>query len=136
MISTSDGVFKSHCSKYLKAKLLKFKDQVDYVESTLIEMGLTPEQFDLGRNDGYQFFEFKVGTSSEEKLSLLKSNYDRLVNSNTPLVMSMVPYVCEYCESLHICFYIKALSLDNPFRTGDLQHHLYYFKPQNINQTH
>lgn len=127
MISTTDGVFKSHCPKYLKERLEKFKKQVAYIESSLIELGLAPDKFDLGRDDGHQFFEFHIGTADEGKMRLIEESYDLLVNSNTPLVMSMVPYICANCENLHLCFYIKALSLDNPFRTGDLEHHLYYF---------
>ena len=137
MISTTNGVFKSHCSKYLKERLEKFKGQVAYIESTLIELGLTPDKFDLGRDDGHQFFEFHIGTSDEEKMRLVEENYDLLVNkTNTPLVMSMVPYICQNCENLHLCFYIKALSLDNPFRAGDLEHHLYYFESDESNTTH
>ena len=60
MISSTNGVFKSHCSKYLKERLEKFKAQVTYIESTLIELGLAPDKFDLGRDDGHQFFEFHI----------------------------------------------------------------------------
>lgn len=127
MISTTDGVFKSHCPKYLKERLEKFKKQVAYIESSLIELGLAPDKFDLGRDDGHQFFEFHIGTADEGKMRLIEESYDLLVNSNTPLVMSMVPYICANCENLHLCFYIKALSLDNPFRAGDLEHRLHYF---------
>ena len=127
MISTTNGVFKSHCPKYLKERLEKFKKQVAYIESSLIELGLAPDKFDLGRDDGHQFFEFHIGTADEGKMRLIEESYDLLINSNTPLVMSMVPYICANCENLHLCFYIKALSLDNPFRAGDLEHHLHYF---------
>ena len=137
MISTSNGVFKSYCSKHLKTKLMKFRDQVAYIESTLIELGLTPDKFDLGRDDGHQFFEFHVGTTDEAKMRLVEENYDLLVNKdNTPLVMSMVPYICANCENLHLCFYIKALSVENPFRAGDLEHHLYFFEADETNSTH
>ena len=137
MISTSNGVFKSYCSKHLKTKLMKFRDQVAYIESTLIELGLSPDKFDLGRDDGHQFFEFRVGTTDEAKMRLVEENYDLLVNkANTPLVMSMVPYICANCDNLHLCFYIKALSVDNPFRAGDLEHHLYFFETDETNSTH
>lgn len=137
MISTSNGVFKSYCSKHLKTKLMKFRDQVAYIESTLIELGLSPDKFDLGRDDGHQFFEFHVGTTDEAKMRLVEENYDLLVNkANTPLVMSMVPYICANCDNLHLCFYIKALSVDNPFRAGDLESHLYFFEADETNSTH
>ena len=137
MISTSNGVFKSYCSKHLKTKLMKFRDQVAYIESTLIELGLSPDKFDLGRDDGHQFFEFHVGTTDEAKMRLVEENYDLLVNkANTPLVMSMVPYICANCDNLHLCFYIKALSVDNPFKAGDLEHHLYFFETDETNSTH
>ena len=137
MISTSNGVFKSYCSKHLKTKLMKFRDQVAYIESTLIELGLTPDKFDLGRDDGHQFFEFHVGTTDEAKMRLVEESYDLLVNkANTPLVMSMVPYICANCDNLHLCFYIKALSVENPFRTGDLENHLYFFEADETNSTH
>ena len=137
MISTSNGVFKSYCSKHLKTKLMKFRDQVAYIESTLIELGLTPDKFDLGRDDGHQFFEFHVGTTDEEKMRLVEENYDLLVNkANTPLVMSMVPYICANCDNLHLCFYIKALSVENPFKAGDLESHLYFFEADETNSTH
>lgn len=137
MISTSNGVFKSYCSKHLRAKLMKFKDQVAYIESTLIELGLSPDKFDLGRDDGHQFFEFHVGTTDEAKMRLAEENYDLLVNkANTPLVMSMVPYICANCDNLHLCFYLKALSVDNPFRAGDLEHHLYFFETDETNSIH
>ena len=137
MISTSNGVFKSYCSKYLQTKLMKFKDQVAYIESTLIELGLTPDKFDLGRDDSHQFFEFHIGVSDEAKRKLVEENYDLLVNkTNTPLVMSMVPYICANCENLHLCFYIKALSVDNPFRAGDLEHQLHYFEPPETEIAH
>ena len=137
MISTSNGVFKSYCSKHLKTKLMKFRDQVAYIESTLIELGLTPDKFDLGRDDGHQFFEFHVGTTDEAKMRLVEENYDLLVNkANTPLVMSMVPYICANCDNLHLCFYIKALSVENPFRAGDLENHLYFFEADETNSTH
>ena len=136
MISTSNGVFKSYCSKHLKTKLMKFRDQVAYIESTLIELGLTPDKFDLGRDDGHQFFEFHVGTTDEAKMRLVEENYDLLVNkANTPLVMSMVPYICANCDNLHLCFYIKALSVENPFRAGDLENHLYFFEADETNST-
>lgn len=128
MISITDGVFKSYCPKYLKERLEKFKKQVAYIESSLIELGLAPDKFDLGRDDGHQFFEFRIGTADEGKMRLIEESYDLLINSNTPLVMSMVPYICANCENLHLCFYIKALSLDNPFRARDLEHHLHYFE--------
>lgn len=116
---------------------MKFRDQVAYIESTLIELGLTPDKFDLGRDDGHQFFEFHVGTTDEEKMRLVEESYDLLVNkANTPLVMSMVPYICANCDNLHLCFYIKALSVDNPFRAGDLEHHLYFFETDETNSTH
>ena len=137
MISTSNGVFKSYCSKHLQTKLMKFRDQVAYIESILTELGLSPDKFDLGRDDGHQFFEFHIGTSDETKMRLVEENYDLLVNkANTPLVMSMVPYICDNCENLHLCFYIKALSIDNPFRTGELEHHLYYFDADGVNSIH
>ena len=137
MISTSNGVFKSYCSKHLKTKLMKFRDQVAYIESTLIELGLSPDKFDLGRDDGHQFFEFHVGTTDEAKMRLVEENYDLLVNkANTPLVMSMVPYICANCDNLHLCFYIKALSVENPFRAGDLENHLYFFEADETNSTH
>lgn len=137
MISTSNSVFKSYCSKHLRTKLMKFKDQVAYIESTLIELGLAPDKFDLGRDDGHQFFEFHVGTTDEAKMRLVEENYDLLVNkANTPLVMSMVPYICANCDNLHLCFYLKALSVDNPFRAGDLEHHLYFFETDETNSTH
>jgi hypothetical protein len=50
--------------------------------------------------------------------------------------MSMVPYICANCENLHLCFYIKALSLDNPFRAGDLEHHLHYFEDYEAETKH
>lgn len=128
MISINDKVFKSDCSKETQSKLMKFKDQVAYVESILIELGLAPDSFDLGRDDVHQFFEFHIGTADETKMRIVEENYDFLVNkTNTPLVMSMVPYICVNCENLHLCFYIKALSIDNPFRAGDLESHLFYF---------
>ncbi len=137
MISSTNGVFKSHCSKYLKERLEKFKAQVTYIESTLIELGLAPDKFDLGRDDGHQFFEFHIGTADEGKMKLVEENYDLLVNkANTPLVMSMVPYICANCENLHLCFYIKALSVDNPFRAGDLEHQLHYFEPPETEIAH
>ena len=137
MISTSNGVFKSYCSKHLKTKLMKFRDQVAYIESTLIELGLSPDKFDLGRDDGHQFFEFHVGTTDEAKMRLVEENYDLLVNkANTPLVMSMVPYICDNCDNLHLCFYIKALSVDNPFKTGDLDRYLHYFGDAEADSTH
>ena len=137
MISTTNGVFKSHCSKHLKERLEKFKAQVSHIESILIELGLAPDKFDLGRDDGHQFFEFHIGTADKEKMKLVEENYDLLVNkANTPLVMSMVPYICAYCENLHLCFYIKVLFIDNPFRAGGLEDHLYYFESDETNTTH
>jgi hypothetical protein len=116
---------------------MKFRDQVEYIESTLTELGLSPDKFDLGRDDGHQFFEFHIGTSDETKMRLVEENYDLLVNkANTPLVMSMVPYICDNCENLHLCFYIKVLSVDNPFRTGELEHHLYYFSADEVTSIH
>lgn len=137
MISISNGVFKSHCPKYAQERLKMFKAQVAYIEATLIELGLPPDKFDLGRDDGHQFFEFRIGLTDTEKMKLVEENYDLLVNkANTPLVMSMVPYICDNCENLHLCFYIKTLSKDNPFRAGDLEHHLYFFKSDESNTTH
>lgn len=136
MISITNGVFKSHCPKYLQERLENFKKQVTYIESALIELGLAPDKFDLGRDDGHQFFEFHISTADEQKMKLIEENYDLLVNSQTPLVMSMVPYICSYCENLHLCFYIKALSLDNPFRAADLEHHLYYFEEEEAEIKH
>ena len=137
MISTSNGVFKSYCSKYLQVKLMKFRDQVAYIESTLIELGLAPDKFDLGRDDSHQFFEFHIGTADETKMKIVEENYDFLVNkANTPLVMSMVPYICDNCDNLHLCFYIKALSVDNPFKTGDLESYLHYFGDAEADSTH
>lgn len=137
MISTSNGVFKSYCSKHLQARLMKFRSQVMYIESTLIELGLSPNKFDLGRDDGYQFFEFQVGTADTTKMKLVEESYDLLVNKeNTPLIMSMVSYICPNCDHLHLCFYIKALSVDNPFKASELERHLYFFESNETNSTH
>lgn len=137
MIANKSPIFKVQGWKRLKPLVDKFKNQVMYIESTLIELGLAPEKFDLGRDDCYQFFEFHIGTAGSEEINLVEKNYHLLVNkSNTPLVMSLVPYIGEDCKKLHLCFYLKVLSINNPFRYRELEHYLYYFNFNEMHTTH
>lgn len=131
MISTQNLLFKAEASPYLKPMVTDFKNQVMYIESNLIEFGLTPISFNLGRDDTYQYFEFGVKESDRYFLIKLKSKINSLANTPyTSLVNSVVCYVCQNCSRIHLCFYIKALSPKNPFRIADLQHHLKYFKDE------
>lgn len=131
MISKQNPVFKAHASPYLKPMVTDFKNQVMYIESNLIDFGLTPTSFNLGRDDTYQYFEFGVEETDEDLLMELKAKVKSLANTPyTSLVNNVVCYKCEICSRIHLCFYIKALSPKNPFRIADLQSYLKYFRDE------
>lgn len=128
MLSDQHPVFKAHASPYLRPMVTDFKNQVMYIESTLIELGLNPTSFNLGRDDTYQFFVFGTNETDESFLEEIALKVKTLVNTPyTSLISNVVCYKCDDCLRIHVCFYIKALSHKNPFRIADLQDNLKYF---------
>ncbi len=128
MIANQNPVFKAHASKYLQPMVNDFKNQVMFIESSMIESGFNPTSFHLGRNDTHQFFEFGTDKTDETLVSELTKKLKSYINpSNTPLIYDWFCYKCDLCSRIHVCCYLKALSPKNPFRIADLQGYLKYF---------
>lgn len=128
MITNRNPVFKAHASKYLQPMVNDFKNQVMFIESSLIEIGYNPTSFHLGRDDTHQFFEFGTNETDETLIPEIKEKLKNVITPTyTPLIYHWFCYKCDVCLRIHICCYLKALSPKNPFRTADLQKYLKYF---------
>lgn len=128
MIFLEHAIFSKKCDVDTSKKLAYFSEQVALIEYMLSEFGYSPSNFDIGRDDLYQFFTFTLGNQSieigdllEEKLGEVISNYD------LDLISGTYSFKCYKCENLHITFYIKSLSEKNPFRTGDFDDLIYFY---------
>ena len=128
MIFLEHAVFSKKCDVDTSKKLAYFSEQVAFLEYTLSELGYSPCDFDIGRDDTYQFFTFTLGKLSTEIGDFLEERLEGLIEDhNLDLVSGTYSFKCSKCENLHITFYIKSLSEKNPFRNSKFDDSLYFY---------
>jgi hypothetical protein len=128
MIFLEHAIFSKKCDGENDKKLTYFSEQVAFLEYMLSELGFSPCDFDIGRDDTYQFFTFTLGKLSTEVGDLLEEKLEEVIKDHDlDLVSGTYSFKCSKCENLHITFYIKSLSEKNPFRNGEFDDLLYFY---------
>lgn len=129
MIFLEHTVFSKKCDVETDKKLAYFSEQVAFLEYMLSELGYRPSDFDMGRDDTYQFFTFTLGKMPLEVGDFLEKHFEGVISDHDlDLLGGIHSFKCAKCENLHITFYIKALSEKNPFKNGDFDDLLYFYE--------
>ncbi len=128
-----DNLLISNLPSKVRVLLETLADQVDYSQEKINAIGLEIEQIRFGRDDTHHFFEILIEKWSESQADYIMENPELLANpENTPLIYSMITYICDECNYLHLVFYLKTLSPNNPFRYKEAEDLLeYYGESQN-----
>lgn len=126
MICLHHPVFAEKCCKKTELKLVKFAQQAYLMELKLLDYGVEVVNFDLGRDDLYQFAVFTLSQVSVDVGDFLKDQLNLMIQkSDLDLFDAAYSFKCSRCKNLHIACYIKPLSESNPFKSGELDQHFY-----------